>query len=163
MENLGEDRDDLGTNLEIVNVFDGKKIKVLPEEEKKSFLTEELNGCTAVLIFTEEEDGKRTLCLTHYPPFMLERNKNKITELLDGNMIKATKKKVVILAENKRQEHLPDLKLHISNSLGEDTNIEVVTYTKDPSKENYGRFSAKVAPKESGTVSYSTWFSTNTL
>ena len=157
----------LDANPNFVKVFDGKKIKISADSPEQTLFTAGLNGCTAVLIFVEEANGERTACLSHFPPFMIDRHKRKIEDLLTDESLKdARKKRVVILADAKRENSLATLETHIKTFLGDDTEFELIPYQskgRDPSQEGYGVFTVKIPSSKIGEASYSTWLNSNNL
>lgn len=159
--------EDSDTNPNFVKVYEGKRIKVSPDSPEQTLSTAGLNGCTAVLIFVEEDNGERTVCLSHFPPFMIGRHKGKISELLAGENLKgAHKKRVVLLVDAKRENHSADLEAHIKTFLGDDTEFELIPYKskdRDPSQEGYGVFTVKIPSSKMGEASYSTWLNSNNL
>lgn len=166
-------------NIEQVNMGSGKSIEVAPtDEEEKVIWTFGLCGCYGSAVFTEHEDGTRTLALTHYPPTELSVNMSKLGDLIGASeKMKVAKTKKAVLAlpgewiqdpetkkykmKAKNQQAIDALTLAIKAKLGTDIEIKIEPYSEMISvgEKDQGTFVVYVPPSGKGDVRYKTWFS----
>lgn len=150
-------------NIEMVKIYEAKKISVGQDEKDKIIMTNSLNGCRATVLACESADGSRMVGLTHFPDFMKDRQKAGVEGLVDEVMRAAKEKKAVIFAQKKRPEGIEDLKKVIQDSLGSDADVQVELYDSDTTEEGSGVVVVQVPPKEKGPVSFLTWYKNGTL
>lgn len=91
-------------NIEIVPIYTGTTLEVLPDDRKgKVLMTTQLNGCVATVVVCQSPEGKRIAQLTHFPDFATEKQGQKIDELTTDEMRTAVEKKVVLFFQKKNE------------------------------------------------------------
>jgi len=169
-------------NVEQVSMNQGKSVEVLPtDKDEKVIWTYGLLGCLGALVFSEEENGKKTAILTHYDPLSISRNVDDLKNLISLNSsIKKAKYKqtVLVLAagdykqnqetgqyENvvQDQQKADMLVMAVKKELGDDVEIKIEPYStlRSFNKKDEGVLMVRVPPN--GQATYKTWFSQGKL
>ena len=170
------------SNVEQVDMSQGKAIKVSPGDKEKRIWTFGLGGCYACLVFTEHPDGTRNAVLTHYPETEILQNLAKLRELIDQSekMKEASTKQVVLMVPGEwvkdpitneysfrvqDQQTADLLALAVKAKLGSEVEVKLVPYSVSQmeGKKDEGIFLVYIPPKGKGVVRYRTWFSGGTL
>jgi hypothetical protein len=161
----GEEKEDLETRLanketpaplEIVKIYEGKHVVVNENYEGENpqfILTNELNGCAATVLFSENsKTAEREVVFTHFPPLMHERNLKMVDELVTQEMKAGNKKKVLIFCQAKRSEWVSEFLNKIINIYGSDTEVEIVKYKKE-GREDDGTLLVRIPKISVGPIS----------
>ena len=170
------------SNVEQVDMSQGKAIKVSPGDKEKRIWTFGLGGCYACLVFTEHPDGTRNAVLTHYPETEILQNLAKLRELIDQSekMKEASTKQVVLMApgewvqnpttkewflrvKNQQIADLLTLAVQVELECGVYVKLEPYSEMLDIEKKDQGTLLVYVPPVGKGEAHYRTWFSGGTL
>lgn len=139
---------------EVVEVllYQGVRIDSGPTEKNKILITANLNGCTATIIWTELADHTRSAQLVHFPPFMLERHLQKITDLVTESDKEAPEKHVFVYLSSKRKENESKIIDHMKSVLGANLLVQTRYYENGTDAES-GIVGIELRP-EGGDVIY---------
>jgi len=170
------------SNVEKVDMSQGKAIKVSPEDDEKIIWTHGLGGCYACLVFTEHTDGTRNAILTHYPETQIHQNLEQLRELIGQSkkMKEASTKQVVLMApgewvqnpttkewflrvKNQQIADLLTLAVQVELECGVYVKLEPYSEMLDIDKKDQGTLLVYVPPVGKGEAHYRTWFSGGTL
>lgn len=142
--------------LEVVKLYEGKRVVVGEDYEGENpqfLLTNELNGCIATVLFSEDtESAKREVAFTHFPPFMNERNMKMIDELVTPEMKAGSKKKILVFCQEKRSERVSEFVAQIKDTFGSNAEVEIVKYKKE-GKEDDGTLLVRIPKIGAGPMS----------
>lgn len=142
--------------VEIVKVLEAKRFSVPEGAPTEVVLTSRLNGCIATLIVADGKGG-REAALSHFPPFMLDRNVKNLDQVVTPDMRMAEKKTIFMLVAANRKEEIPRLREEVVKLVGADASVTVQEYTTDPTKPDSGVLLVKIPPAGEGSVSVHTW------
>ncbi|MBA4320033.1 MAG: hypothetical protein C0412_16655 [Flavobacterium sp.] len=170
-------------NIEQVSMNQGKSIEVLPDDEQEKVIwTYGLGGCFGTLVFSEDENGRKTAILTHFGPLSISANVNELRKLIRLNSaMKASKYQQSILVwggaegygqspqakqrewETEQQQKANMLITAIKAELGQYVNIKMELYStlQDAVAKNQGTLIVRIPPN--GQATYKTWFSQGQL
>ena len=167
-------------NVELVEMREGKAIKVKSDQqEKKIIWTYALGGCITSVVFVEQADGTRHAILTHYPPTEISQNLVKLRELISDNLKKkeALAKQTLLLMmpgkwvqdpnkikSRRRQEG--DLLIDaVQEELGTEIDVRIEPYSQqlEFGKKDQGTLLVYIPPFRKGEAKYRTWFNEGTL
>ena len=122
-------------------------------KDRQYMLTNELNGCIATVVMSEHPTGIREVGLTHFPPFMKDRNLKELEQLVTPEMKSSKNKAVFVYAQEKRSEEtLPGLIEGIKKIFGEDVVIRVEKY-KNEGEEDDGTLIIRIPTNAEGPIS----------
>ena len=151
----GEEKDQLAGKLaaqevpevlRMVKIYHGEHVEIAPGESGPKFLlTNELNGCTATVIFTEQADGRREAAMAHFPDIMTARHVSKLGEIVTEKMRSSPKKSALIFAADNRQESVAEIQTELRALLGEEADVQIESYKKSD-EADYGVLLVRVPP-----------------
>lgn len=169
-------------NIEQVSMNQGKSIEVSPDDEKEKVIwTYGLGGCFGTLVFSEDENGRKTAVLTHFDPLSISVNMTELRRLIKSNpAIKTSmyKQSILVLGAEGYEQNLQTkqwerkiqdqqkadmLITAIQAELGQDVEVKLEPYStlQDNMTKNQGSLIVRIPPK--GQATYSTWFSQGQL
>lgn len=147
---------EMPTSIEVVKLYGGAHLTVDADDQDKNphfLLTNELNGCAATVLLSENaETDRREAVLTHFPPFMEERNLKMIADLATEEMKAAGRKKILIFCQKKRSEWVPKFVEKIQAIFGTDAEVEIVKY-ENQGGEDDGVLLIRIPKKGEGSMS----------
>lgn len=141
------------SSLHQVRLYESKHF-VIPADAKNPeyILTNQLDGCTAVVVIAEMPNGERHVLISHFPPFAKERNVNELSALITPEIQGASKKTLLIVKNGKREVNTNQVRDGIQTALGENTVVKELKYTNN-GKDGDGALIVEVPPKEKGVPS----------
>ena len=169
-------------NVEQVSMNQGSSVEVLPDDEQEKVIwTYGLGWCFGTLVFSEDENGRKTAVLTHFDPLSISANMNELRRLIKANpAMKTSKYKQSILVlgtqgyeqnpetkqwEQKiRDQQKADMLINaIQAELGQDVEVKLEQYSEqqDLMTKDQGCLIVRIPPK--GQATYRTWFSQGQL
>lgn len=160
------------TNIEKVDMNDGKSVEVMADDEDEKIIwTEGLGGCYGTLVFCEDENGNRRAVLTHYDPTNISSNMRKLQDLVDKNPAmksSKTKQTVFILAADdveSDKKSIDVLELTIKATLGDNVDIKIEPYStkQESGVKDWGAFIVRIPPTKKGDAHYRTWYNQGKL
>lgn len=169
-------------NVEQISMNQGGSVEVLPDDEQEKVIcTYGLGGCFGTLVFSEDENGRKTAVLTHFDPLSISANINELRRLIKANPAMKTsryKQSILVLGtegyeqnpQTKRwerkiqdQQKANMLITAIQAELGQDVEVRLEPYSEkqDAMTKDQGSLIVRIPPKEQAT--YRTWFSQGKL
>jgi len=154
-------------SIEQVSMNQGSSIEALPNDEQEKIIwTYGLGGCFGTLVFSEDENGRKSAVLTHFDPLSISANMNELRKLIRSNpSMKEPKYKQSILVlgaleykqnpETKQWETSMDkqktdmLIIAIKAELGQDVDVKLEPYsaTNDTKTKDQGSLIVRIPPK----------------
>lgn len=182
LQELWERTDAKDPNVKQVSMNQGDSVEVLPDDEQEKVIwTYGLGGCFGTLVFSEDENGRKTAVMTHFDPTSISTNMNELRRLIKNNpAMKTSKYKQSILVlgaqdyeqnpETKKweqkiryQQKAAMLIIAIQAELGQDVEVKLEPYSegRDLMAKDQGTLIVRIPPK--GQATYKTWFSQGQL
>jgi len=182
LQELWERTEAKDPNIEQVSMNQGSSVEVsLEDEQEKVIWTYGLGGCFGTLVFSEDENGRKTAVLTHFDPLSISANMNELRRLIKANPAMKTskyKQSILVLGAD-RYEQNPQTKqwerkiqdqqkadiliTAIQAELGQDIEVKLEPYStqRDAMTKDQGSLIVRIPPK--GQATYRTWFSQGKL
>jgi len=169
-------------NVEQVSMNQGSSVEISPEDKQEKVIwTYGLGGCFGTLVFSEDENGRKTAVLTHFDPLSISANMNELRRLIKANPVMKTseyKQSILVLgAQNyeqnpktkqweqkiRDQQKADMLITAIQAELGQDVEVKLEPYSEqqDAMTKDQGSLIVRIPPK--GQATYRTWFSQGQL
>lgn len=169
-------------NVVLVDMNQENLVEVSPDDEdEKVIFTYGLGGCFGILVFCEDEGGRKTAILAHYDPSSIYLNNiDKLITLIKFNpAMKTSKYKQLILLGPEAYEQNPKTKqwerkigdqqktdlliTRIQTELGPDVKVKLEPYSLLQSENIKDQGSLIVRIPSKRQASYRTWFSQGQL
>lgn len=165
-------------NVEQVSMNQGSSVEVSPEDEQEKVIwTYGLVGCFGTLVFSDDENGRKTAVLTHFDPLSISANMNELRRLIKSNPAMKTskyKQSILVLGADgyeqnpqtkewerkiKDQQKADMLIATIQAEFGQDVEVKLEPYSTEQNAmtKDQGSLIVRIPPK--GQASYRTWFS----
>lgn len=169
-------------NVVLVDMNQENLVEVLPDDEdEKVIFTYGLGSCFGILVFCEDEGGRKIAILAHYDPSSIYLNNiDKLITLIKFNpAMKTSKYKQLILLGLAAYEQNPKTKqweskisdqqkvdliiTRIQTELGSGVKVKLELYSSNLSSDikDQGSLIVRIPPKKQ--ASYRTWFSQGQL
>lgn len=182
LQKLWEKTEANDPNVEQISMNQGGSIEVLPDDEQEKIIwTYGLGGCFGTLVFSEDENGRKTAVLTHFDPLSISANINELRRLIRSNPAMKTskyKQSILVLGAQgyeqnpetkqwerkiKDQRKADMLITAIQDELGQDVEVKLEPYSEqlDAMTKDQGSLIVRIPPK--GQATYRTWFSQGQL
>lgn len=132
--------------------------ETLPGGQNQLLVAKELNGCMAVLIYSETADGRRRSILSHQPPDLVsDEYYQRLKELVDADSVDAVKMHAVIYANKRRGERVAT---ETASWLQKNGNGKIVTdeptyYQTSKQDSDMGLFMATVPAENEQSANFS--------
>ncbi len=104
-------------------LYQGQRISREDTKDSEILVTEKLNGCTAIAVWTNESAQ-----LSHFPPFMLEKHLDVISTLLTKKDIDSPEKHALVYMSSKRTENEDKIVEYLKNKIGEEIDVTIKYY-----------------------------------
>lgn len=169
-------------NVVLVDMNQENLVEVSPDDEdEKVIFTRGLRGCFGILVFCEDEGGRKTAILAHYDPSSIYLNNiDKLITLIKFNpAMKTSKYKQLILLGLAAYEQNPKTKqweskisdqqkadliiTRIQTELGSDVKVKLEPYSLLQVEDIKDQGSLIVRIPSKRQASYRTWFSQGQL
>jgi hypothetical protein len=136
-----------------VPLYQGARIDIGPDDPNQVLITENLNGCSATIIWTESSDHLRSAQLVHFPPFMLDRHLQKIKDLIKDSDLVAFEKHALLYLSSRRRENEFKIIECMQSELGKDLQITIRFYEEKTDDES-GILAVELKSGQDGEVIY---------
>lgn len=169
-------------NVVLVDMNQENLVEVSPDDEdEKVIFTRGLRGCFGILVFCEDEGGRKTTILAHYDPLSISVNIiDKLIILIKSNpAMKTSKYKQLVLLGPEAYEQNPKTKqwerkirdqqkadlliTRIQTELGSDVKVKLEPYSLLQAEDIKDQRSLIVRIPSKRQASYRTWFSQGQL
>lgn len=143
----------LPSRIETVTLYGTAKIETKPGDTEQVVLsTEKLNGCTAVLLFRQYENGEREAQLSHFPPIFIDSQLKSMSTFERDSQRKEADTSAFFYVERGRADTLPQLEAFIRTTLGITKPPHIEAYDRGLSRENAGTLKVTVPPEGPVTI-----------
>ncbi|MBI5135398.1 hypothetical protein HZA86_04175 [Candidatus Uhrbacteria bacterium] len=139
--------------VKFVPVFGSDSIEVSAIDSPKWIATNKLNGCMATLVYTEDQRGKRSVAISHFPTLMNKRHiaalEQQRIHMFDAGVVK----KAIIFLDDRYTEGLELIQQTIQQTLGI-SDVIIEHYQAGLAKQGDGVVIVSVPPYGQGHVEY---------